>query len=112
MLLPPSALRSCAGCAEQTSRSCAARAATLYYCSRPCQVAHWTSGGHNTVCVGLAQARCDANLEVQSRALAHVAHMSGSAPDDVRCLFCLDGGGATDRSRAGAGAAARPGGRT
>ena len=66
---------------------CCARCHTLIYCSRPCQVAHWTSGGHKQECKGLARAHRDTNLEVQSRALAHVSHMSGGAPDDAHCLF-------------------------
>ena len=36
------------------------------------------------------------DLEVQSRALARVSHMSGGAPDDAHCMFCLDGGDAVD----------------
>ena len=53
----------------------------------------WTSGGHKKVCEGIARARRDTNLEAQSRALARVSHMSGGAPDDARCIFCLDRGG-------------------
>ena len=94
--LPP-ALRTCAGCAEQTAAKFrCARCHTPHYCSRPCQVAHWTSGGHKKCCAGLARARRDTNLEVQSRALARVAHMSGGAPDDAHCLTCLDRGDAAD----------------
>ena len=33
---------------------------------------------------------------MQPRALARVAHVSGGAPDDAHCLFCLDRGGAAD----------------
>ena len=53
-------------------------------------------GGHNKECKGIARARRNADREVQSRALARVAHMSGGAPGDARCLFCLDGGDAED----------------
>ena len=41
-------------------------------------------------CAGIARARRDMNLEVQSRALACVARRSGGAPDDARCRLCLD----------------------
>ena len=94
-LLPP-ALGSCASCAEQTDATlCCGRCHTLY-CSRPCQKTHWKLGGHKKACAGIARARRDTKLEAQSRALAHVSCMSGGAPDDARCLFCLDGGDATE----------------
>ena len=96
MSLATPALRSCASCAEQTDgRLCCARCHTLY-CSRACQKAHWSLGGHKKACVGLARAHRDTDPEVQSRALARVVHMSGGAPGDARCLFCLDGGDAED----------------
>ena len=96
MSLAPPALRSCANCAEETdSNLWCARCHTIY-CSRPCQKTHWTSGGHKKECKGIARARSDTNLEAQSRALARVSHMSGGAPDDARCLFCLDWGDAED----------------
>ena len=89
-----SMLRSCSSCAEHTAATlCCARCRTLY-CSRPCQVAHWTSGGHQKACKGIARAHRDTNIEVQSRALARVAHMSGGVPDDALCLICIDMGGA------------------
>ena len=95
----PRALRSCVSCAEQTDgKLCCARCHTLY-CSRACQKTDWTSGR-------------DTNLEMQSRALVRVAHMSGGAPDDAHCLFCLDQGDATDPSCGGARTGARPVGRT
>ena len=93
--LPP-APRSCAGCTEQIdAKLCCARCHTLY-CSRPCQKAHWNSGGHKQACAGIARARRDTDLEAQLRALSYVSHMSGGAPDDARCLFCLDGGDAAE----------------
>ena len=96
MSLPRPALHSCASCAERTAGNFwCARCHTLY-CSRPCQVAHWGSGGHKKACKGLARAHRDTDLEVQSRALAHVSCMSGGAPADARCLLCLEGGDAVD----------------
>ena len=96
MLLPPPALSFCASCAEQTDAIlCCARCHTDY-CSRVCQKAHWASGGHKKACAGIARARRDTDLEVQSRGLARVAHMSGGAPGDAHCLTCLDGGDAAD----------------
>ena len=90
------ALNLCASCAQETDATlCCARCHTLY-CSRKCQKAHWTSGGHKKACVGLARARRDTDLDMQSRALARVSHMSGGAPDEARCLFCLDGAGAAN----------------
>ena len=90
-----SLLRSCASCAEQVDETlCCARCHTLY-CSRQCQKVHWASGGHKKDCKGIARAYRDTNLEAQSRALARVSHMSGGAPGDARCLFCLDEGDAT-----------------
>ena len=91
-----SVIRSCASCVEQTDATlCCARYRTDN-CSLQCQVAHWTSGGHKKTCKGLARAHRDTDIEVQSRALARVSHMSGGAPGDAHCLFCLDGGGAED----------------
>ena len=89
-------LRSCATCAEQTDAKLRCARCRTDYCSRACQAAHWVSGGHNKACKGIARARRDTNLEVQSRALACVAHMIGGAPADARCLFCLDWGDTTD----------------
>ena len=40
------------------------------------------------------RARRDTDLKVQSRVLGYVSRMSGGAPDDARCLFCLGGGDA------------------
>ena len=60
------------------------------YCSRACQKADWGSGGHKDTCKGIARARRDTDLDAQSCALARVSHMSGGAPGDARCLFCLD----------------------
>ena len=94
-----SLLPSCASCTEQTDANlCCARCRTLY-CSRQCQKAHWGSGGkdgHKQTCEGIARAHRVTNTEVQSRALARVSHMSGGAPDDAHCLFCLDRGDATE----------------
>ena len=89
---PSPALHShCARCAEHTDVTlCCAHCHTIY-CSRRCQKAHWTLGGHKRACKGIARARRDTDLEVQSRALARASHMSGGAPDDARCMFCLDG---------------------
>ena len=87
---------SCAGCVYQTDAArCCARCHTIN-CSRQCQKAHWTSGGHKKAYKGIARARRDTDLEVQTRALARVAHMSGGAPDDEHCLICLDRGDAAD----------------
>ena len=88
-------LRSCARYADQTDANMHCARCHTDYCSRPCQKAHWASG-HKKACAGLARARRDTDLAVQSRARARVAHMSGGAPDDTRCLFCLDGDDATD----------------
>ena len=86
----------CASCAEQAGATlCCARCHTIY-CSRACQKTHWASGGHKKACKGLARARRDTDLAAQSRTLARVSHMSGGAADDAHCLFCLDGGDATD----------------
>ena len=74
MSLPPP-LRFCAGCADQADA---------------CQKTDWSSGGHKKACKEITRARHDTNLEVQSRALARVAHMSGGAPNDACYLFCLD----------------------
>ena len=94
MFLTP--LQICASCAEQTDATlCCVRCRT-HYCSRMCQKARWTSGGHKKDCKGVARAHRDTDVEVQSRALARVAHMSGGAPNDAHCLFCLDGGNAAD----------------
>ena len=74
-----STLRSCAGCADETDATlCCARCHTIY-CSRPCQKARGLGPGRAQE--GLrgarARARRDMDLEVQSRALARVSHMSG-----------------------------------
>ena len=91
-------LRPCAGCAEQTTVNLhCVRCHTPRYCSRSCQVTHWSPGRHKKACTGLARARLDTNLEVQSRALAHVAHMGGGTSVDLCCLFFIGGGGATDQ---------------
>ena len=82
---PPSALRPCASCTEQTEVS-----------SRACQKAHWASVGYKNACKGVARARRDTKIKVQSRALARVAHMSGGASDDAHCLTCLDGADVAD----------------
>ena len=101
MSLASPALRSCASCAELTeAKLCCARCRTDY-CSPECQAAHWASGRHKKYCKGIARARRDTNLEVQSRALARVAHMSGGAPAGARCMFCLDWSGAADQLRRG-----------
>ena len=64
MSLPLSALHPCASCAEEAdSKFRCARCHTVRYCSRPCQVAHWASGGHKEECKALARARRDTNLE-------------------------------------------------
>ena len=89
---PPNSLQTCASCAEQTDSNLWCARCHTPYCSSECQKAHWASGGHNKACKGLARARRDTNLEAQSRALARVSHMSGGAPNDARCLFCLDNG--------------------
>ena len=87
-----SMLCSCASCAVQTDANLSCARCRTDYCSPECQVAHWASGVHRKECKGLARARRDTDLEVQSRALARVSQMSGGAPDDAHCLFCLDGG--------------------
>ena len=91
-----SVLRSCASCAEQTDANLLCARCHTLYCSRRCQKTHWASGGHKQTCVGIARARRDTDTEVQSRALARVSHMSGGAPDEACCLFCLDRGDVTD----------------
>ena len=96
MSLPPSALCSCASCAEETAANLRCARCHTIYCSRACQKTHWTSGGHKKACAGLSRARRDTDLEVQSRALGRVSSMSGGAPDDVHCLACLNGGDAAD----------------
>ena len=96
MSLASPALRFCASCAEQTDATlCCARCRTDY-CSRECQVAHWTLGGHKKACKGIARARRDTGPGAQSRAFARVSHTSGCAPDDAHCLICLEGTGATE----------------
>ena len=90
MSLPPSTLRSYASYAVKTDANLSCARCRTDYCSRACQKTHWTSSGHKKACAGIALARRDTNLEAQSRALARVAHMSGGAPDDACCLFCLD----------------------
>ena len=52
-----SALPSYASYAEQTDANLRCARCHTIYCSRPCQAVHWTSGGHNKVCKGLARAR-------------------------------------------------------
>ena len=59
-------------------------------------MAHWTPGGHKKDGKRIARARRNTDLEVQPSARARVSGMSGSAPDDARCLFCPDGGDAAD----------------
>ena len=83
-------------CAEQNDRMLRCARCYALYCSRACQKAHWTSGGHKNECEGIARARRDTDRDAQSRALARVSHMSGGAPADARCMFCLDWGDASD----------------
>ena len=94
--MPQPALRSCESCAGQTDANLHCARCHTIYCSRACQKAHWNSGGHKKACAGIARARRDTDLDVQSRALARVAHMSGGAPDDARCMVCLDEGEAAE----------------
>ena len=96
MLVTPYALPSYVSCGEQTDTSLSCARCHTRYCSRPCKKAHWVAGGHRQACVGIARARRDTDLGVQSRALARLAHMSGGTPDDTRCLFCLGGADAAD----------------
>ena len=91
-----SVLHSCASCAERTGATLWCARCRTDYCSRVCQKAHWTSGGHKKDCKVIARARRDTNPEVQSRALARASCMSGGAPHDARCMFCLDWGDAKD----------------
>ena len=56
---------------------------------------HWDLGGHKKACKAIVRACRDTDREVQSRAIARVSCMSGGAPDDARCLFCLDGANAS-----------------
>ena len=93
---PSRVLRFCWGCAEQADANLSCTRCHTDYCSRESQKPDWTSGGHKKACKEITRARRDTNIEAQSRALSRVAHMSGGAPDDARCLFCLDGGGAED----------------
>ena len=96
MPFPQPLLRSCAGCTEQTDANLSCARCRTPYCSRECQKAHWGAGGHKKACAGIARARRDTDLEVQSRALARVAQMSGGAPNNAYCLFCLDAGDAAE----------------
>ena len=41
---------------KRPTHTCGARAATRDTGSRPCQMAHWASGGHKNACAGLARA--------------------------------------------------------
>ena len=84
---PWSLLGFCADCAEQTDAN--------LRCTG-CHTCYWALGGHKKDCKGFARARGDTNLGAQSRALARVSHMSGGAPGGALCLFCLDGGDATN----------------
>ena len=88
-------LRSYASCAEEIDASLHCARCHTYYCSRPCQKAHWASG-HKKSCAGIARARRDTDLEAQCRALAHISHMGGGAPDEAHCLMCLDRGDTAD----------------
>ena len=83
-------MRSCASCAVHTDANLSCARCRTDYCSPECQKADWTSVVHKNVCKGIARARRDTDVEAQSRALARVSHMSGGAPGDARCLFCLD----------------------
>ena len=83
--LQPSALPFCAGCAKQTDANLSCARCRVDYCSRKCPKVHWTSGGHKHACAGLARARRDTDLDVQSRALARVSYMGGCAPD--LCIY-------------------------
>ena len=95
MSLSRPALLSCASCAGQTDANMrCAGCPTFFYCSRACQKADWRLGGHKRACKGLARGHRD--REAQSRALARIALMSGGAPDDAHCMFCLGGSDATD----------------
>ena len=104
---------SCTSCAEQTDANLRCARCHTRYCSSECHKTDWISGGHKKACAGIARARRDTDLEVQLRALARVSCMSGGAPDDARCLFCVSTGATPkNRSCGGARAGARSGGRT